>query len=138
MLYKGKKIKNLALISGFCALVIILLAVTLLSPRKTKASSMFDFGGMHLSTSPCTCPASAGNSLIYITDYKTDSTLSLVYSPYSSKLYSNYNFESATYMLGSYTPGAGVGLCLEAGDPCTTMESDGLINTLPGFGTSAS
>jgi len=132
---RTKKFSRQIIFSALFAMSIIFLAV-ITTPRSAKALSIFTFGGLHTVSSPCTCPSSAGNFLLYIYDYKTKSPMALVYSPEVSKLYSDYNFMEGTYMEGSYTPGAGAALCLEAGDPCTPMPSDGLIDSFPGFGTS--
>ncbi len=127
---------NLTLISIFIAILFVVIA-TIIRPQAAKAAEMFSFGGLHTVTLPCTCPATASNSIIYIFDYKTKTPMALVYAPYSSKLYSQYNFETGKYELGSYIPGAGAELCQEySGNSCIPILSDGLIDMSPGFGTS--
>ena len=93
-----------------------------------KAHAAF-FGGMQTAVINCTC---SGNQLVYVQDYFSNRMLALVYQPGASRLFSNYNI-FGRYLLGSYAFG---GQCLMAGDPCTTLHSDGQIDAAPGVGTS--
>lgn len=67
------------------------------------------FGGLVSYTVACTCPGSIGNLWILFTPMwfgQIPVTGSLVYVPYTSRLYSWYKIGvSGTYHLGSYEPG---------------------------------
>jgi|SRR3989344_312502 len=115
--------------SLFIVAVLILVSLTFSSARPVNAQSYF--GGLRVLTMVCTCSA---NFLIYVLDYATNRVLALVYQPGASLLYSFYNIYG-TYLLGSYTPGAGQ--CqMYVGTSCTQINSDGMLNALPGTGTS--
>lgn len=91
------------------------------------------FGGRILSTITCTCTS---NTLVYVQDTVTNSSLPLIYQPGVTRLYSNYNvFTTGVQLLGSYTPGAGQ--CqIYVGTSCTSVNSRGMMNSIPGVGTS--
>ena len=68
------------------------------------------FGGLVSYTIPCTCPSSIGNLWIWFTPLylgaPVPATGSLVYVPYSSRLFAWFNIGiPATWHLGSYHPG---------------------------------
>ncbi len=98
-------------------------------------------GGLRLANIQCTCSAA---SLIMVYDYTQKRTLTLVYQPGASTLYQYYNLYSSTNILGSYNPYAAYGICqFEEGEECAAAEEtgftiDGLMDSLPGTGTSAS
>ncbi len=98
---------------------------------KTEAAGGQYFGGMHTASFNCTC---SGSTLLYINNYSQagSSTLALIYNG-SARIYSNNNVYG-TYLLGSYSSG---GQCMYiVGEDCVEMQSDGMLDSNPGTGTS--
>lgn len=91
------------------------------------------FGGLVSYTVPCTCPSSIGNLWIWFTPMwfgKVPATGSLVYVPYSSRLYAWYQIGvPGTYHLGSYVPGVQACWMLvpPPGTGCVPLASSGVI-----------
>ncbi len=74
-------------------------------------------------------------TLVHIDDYKSGQTLKLVYQPGISR---QYDYENPTqvgaYIMGSYSQG---GVCLDPSAECESeKENDGLMDSMPGAGTS--
>jgi len=120
------------LFSGAFSIVLSCIAFAvaiLLQPRPLEAAGKY-FGGRYSGQFNCSC---SGSTLIYIQDYKSNSQLKLIYQAGAAKLYSNNNV-FGTYSLGSYSTG---GSCMYiVGNSCQEMQSDGMMNSQPGVGTS--
>jgi len=122
---------------------LILVPVTLLSfifiTNKTDAIVVEYYGGVRLATIQCTCSPA---SLIVLYDYRLMSSINLIFVPNASRLFSNFNIYTSTYMLGSYNPTIGVGVCqFYAGTACVDSSvigfpAWGTMDMLPGAGTS--
>ena len=93
---------------------------------------LLPFGGLVSARTECTC--SSGLSWIWFTPLYLGGPLvlagPLVYSPYSTVLYGNYNIGvSGKWHLGDYVPG--VQSCwMIAGNSCVVLPSIGLINNV--------
>jgi len=130
--FSNKRQRHLLLV-GSIAVAFVVLNFFAAAPAKNSLaqSSEIPFGGLRFFTLECTCSA---NFLLYILDYANHSVLALVYQPGGSMLYSYFNIY-ATYLKGSYTPGAGQ--CqIYAGTSCSQVNSDGQLGSMPGTGTS--
>jgi hypothetical protein len=112
-------------------IVSVVLFFTQSAVVSAQARANTPFGGLRLFSLTCTCSA---NVLLFIMDYSSKSLKRLIYQPGASRLYMNFNIMGATYLLGTYTRG---GQCeMYAGTSCTDINSDGMIDSNPGVGTS--
>jgi hypothetical protein len=108
--------------------------------KNTSAVVEQYYGGRRLATIQCTCSPA---SLILLYDYRLKTIINLVYVPGVSRLFMNYNIYTSSYMLGSYNPTIGVGICqFYAGTACVDSSTIGLpawgtMDMLPGAGTSS-
>lgn len=117
-----------ALLATLVVMLILSASAAFSSP---VANAQVPFGGMRIAFMPCTCSA---NFLIYLQDFATYKLLRLIYQPGVS-LINLYGNPFATYLLGTYNPGAGV--CkMYAGTGCVDIASDGMLGIFPGTGTS--
>jgi hypothetical protein len=102
-------------------------------PVSAQSTSGIPYGGPITASITCTC---SGNILVYVFDYRTSTALPLIYQPGISRLYSNFRVSAVgQYHLGTYTPG-GPQCQIYSGTSCTTINSQGYIDMLPGTGTS--
>lgn len=122
MFKKNHNIQILKKIAVILSAGIFIFVMPISLIKKAHASGL-PFGGLKTGTLTCTC---SGNTLLYINDYKSGGSLSLVYQAGGSKLYSNNNV-MGQYLLGEYQPGSGECL-MESGPDCTTISSDGLLS----------
>lgn len=105
------------------------------------AAQGLPFGGLVSYTVACTCPGSIGNLWIWFTPMwfgQVPATGSLVYVPYTSRLYAWYEIGvPATYHLGLYVPGVQACWMLLPTTPptCAPLASAGVITMV---GTSKS
>lgn len=88
------------------------------------------YGGLRIFNLICTCSA---NALIYVMDYATNIPLALIYQPGASILYSYYDIYG-TYLLGSYSQGSQCSIYV--GKSCAQIQSQGMLGSQPGTGTS--
>ncbi len=102
---------------------------SLVSPAETP------FGGVRLSTVPCSC--TPPNLYILVYDYATLKVKKFVYVPGVSVLFSHFNLASSVYLLGTYEPRTKAGLCeMYDGTSCEVVPYDGMLGFRPGVGTS--
>ena len=122
MFKKFYKIQNLKkALTIFLGLVFVLV-IPISVVRNVKAAGGLPFGGMKTGTLTCTC---SDYEVLYINDYRSGGSLSLLYQAGASKLYANNNV-MGQYLLGEYQPGSGECL-MEAGTDCTTVSTDGML-----------
>ena len=84
------------------------------------------FGGALTYAFPCTC---SNTWLIYITPLPPTYVALLSYVP-GSQAFASYNIPATTWLLGDYTPGAGV--CWVIATPCWPIPNEGIITPMTG------
>ena len=98
-----------------------------ITPKKAIAGTGTPFGGAVLFSYFCTC---SGNWLITLEPLPPTFVTLLTYT-IGSQAYLSYNIPFTPWLLGEYTPGAGI--CESyIGVGCATVPSEGLINPMVG------
>lgn len=108
-----------------------MLVASVFLDTQAKAAGGQYFGGMHTASFSCSC---SGSTLLYINNYSNSGSksLALIYNG-SGRVFSNNNVYG-TYLLGSYSSG---GQCMYyVAEDCVEMQSDGMLDSNPGVGTS--
>lgn len=119
----------------FCLVLVFIFILS--STKSIKAEDIeLPYGGIRTTTVPCTC--TPPNLHVTVFDYRTKRALPLLYVPSVSVLYSYFNVETSTYLLGSYITAPATGLCkiTVTGGDCEDLYYEGIMGYQPGTGTS--
>lgn len=111
--------------------MLALATIVIVQPTRASAQGTtpeIPYGGQAVAKTECTCSAA---TLVFISDYRTKATITLLYTPMISKLYLNSN-PFGPFLLGSYRSG---NQCRTA-KKCIVIPTTGEFGFQPGTGTS--